>query len=338
MKINKVLIIQTASIGDVILATPLVEKIRALYPEAQIDFMLKKGIENLFKDHPHISKLIIWDKSHKKYTHLLDIINHNRDQKYDLIINLQRFLSSGITTILSRAKKTTGFNKNPMSLFFSNCVRHKIGDNANKLHEIDRNLSLIEKWTDHSKYPVKLYPGQADFAFTSQYKTHKYICIAPASLWHTKEFPVIKWVEFINEISDEIYIYFLGNQQDRNKCEQIIQQSRHKNSLILTGKLNFLQSAALMKDALMNYVNDSAPMHLASAVNAPTTAIFCSTIPAFGFGPLSTNSAVVEVRESLDCRPCGLHGLKNCPKKHFKCAINIDKQELLSRLNNGRNN
>jgi heptosyltransferase-2 len=75
-----------------------------------------------------------------------------------------------------------------------------------------------------------------------------------------------------------------------------------------------------MKYAEMNYVNDSAPMHLASAVNAPVTAYFCSTIPEFGFGPLSENSTVVQTTEKLPCRPCGLHGKRKCPEGHFKCA------------------
>lgn len=63
-----------------------------------------------------------------------------------------------------------------------------------------------------------------------------------------------------------------------------------------------------MHDAQMNYVNDSAPMHLASAMNAPTAAIFCSTIPEFGFGPLSDDSRVIQIQKPLACRPCGLHG------------------------------
>lgn len=74
----------------------------------------------------------------------------------------------------------------------------------------------------------------------------------------------------------------------------------------------------------MNYVNDSAPMHLCSAVNAPVTAIYCSTIPEFGFGPLSDNSHILQTKEKLSCRPCGLHGFKSCPEKHFKCAWGIE--------------
>jgi heptosyltransferase-2 len=83
----------------------------------------------------------------------------------------------------------------------------------------------------------------------------------------------------------------------------------------------------------MNYVNDSAPMHLASAMNAPTCAVYCSTVPAFGFGPLSEKSFIVEIDYPLYCRPCGLHGYNACPEKHFKCAYDIEVKRLADILN-----
>jgi heptosyltransferase-2 len=94
----------------------------------------------------------------------------------------------------------------------------------------------------------------------------------------------------------------------------------------MAGELSLLQSAALIKGAQMNYANDSAPLHIASAVDAPVTAVFCSTVTRFGYGPLSSNSRVVETESPLSCRPCGPHGHKKCPKGHFKCAdINVSE-------------
>jgi heptosyltransferase-2 len=84
-----------------------------------------------------------------------------------------------------------------------------------------------------------------------------------------------------------------------------------------------MQSAALMKDARMNYVNDSGPLHICSAMNAPVTAFFCSTTPDFGFGPLSDQSTTIESKMALACKPCGLHGYKSCPKGHFDCGNSI---------------
>jgi heptosyltransferase-2 len=84
-----------------------------------------------------------------------------------------------------------------------------------------------------------------------------------------------------------------------------------------------MQSAALMKSARMNYVNDSGPLHICSAMNAPVTAFFCSTTPAFGFGPISDQSIIIESKLNLACKPCGLHGYKSCPKGHFDCGNSI---------------
>ena len=127
-------------------------------------------------------------------------------------------------------------------------------------------------------------------------------------------------------------IFLLGGKEDVDLCKKIKEKSINNKVEILAGKLNFLSSVALMKNAVMNYTNDSAPLHFASAVDAPVTAIFCSTIPAFGFYPLSTKSFIVETKEILTCRPCSLHGLKACPLGHFKCACTIETSQLLSTL------
>jgi heptosyltransferase-2 len=59
-------------------------------------------------------------------------------------------------------------------------------------------------------------------------------------------------------------------------------------------------------------------------MNAPVTAFFCSTIPDFGFGPLSDDATILQTKENLSCRPCGLHGHKECPEGHFKCGFGIE--------------
>jgi heptosyltransferase-2 len=331
---NKILVIQTASLGDVILSTPLLEKLNFLYPDAAVDFLLKKGNEGLFTSHPYIHNLLIWNKSKDKYKQLIHLLKIIRNEKYDLIVNLQRFSTTGFLTAFSNAKTTIGFNKNPFSFLFTKSVKHKIGKKYNGIHEVERNMELLNDLPCNQKFKVKLYPSKKDFACVSQYKTIRYICIAPSSLWKTKQFPSDRWIEFLKDIDNDLRIYFLGSKNDILLCNEIILHSGYKNSLNLAGKLTLLESAALMKDALMNYVNDSSPLHLASSTNARVTAIFCSTIPEFGFGPLSDDKMVIEVNEKLDCRPCGLHGFKNCPKEHFKCAYNIDINQLKLRLNN----
>lgn len=328
-KLEKVLIIQTAFIGDVILATAVIEKIHQYYPETKIDFLLRKGNEALFADHPFINKVMVWDKKSSKYSNLIKIGQAIRKQRYDLLVNLQRFASTGLLTALSNATFKAGFNKNPFSFFFDEKISHEIG---NGQHEVERNLLLISKITDNHFIRPKLYPSKEDYKVVNQYKGTSYICIAPTSVWFTKQFPEEKWIEFINKTTFKGAIYLLGAPSDHAACEAIKAASRHPHVINLAGKLSLLASAALMKDAVLNYVNDSAPLHLASAVNAKTCAVFCSTVPAFGFYPLADFAEIVEILTPLSCRPCGLHGYKACPLGHFKCAHEISVHQLLTVL------
>ncbi len=321
----KFLIIQTAFIGDVILATPLIEKLHHFYPDSQIDFLLRKGNENLLRNHPYVDNIIIWNKKQHKIKNLFRVIKRIRQKKYDYVMNLQRFTSTGIITTFSGAKLKAGFNKNPFSFTFARSINHEIG---NGKHEVERNLQLIEEITDSSFYKPRLYPTNEDFEIVSQYKMHPYICIAPTSVWFTKQFPADKWIDLLKIIGTGYKVFLMGGPDDKEACNKIIEQSGLNNIINLAGELSFLQTSALMKNAAMNYVNDSAPMHMASAMNAKTTAVFCSTVPKFGFGPLAKDSKIVETEENLDCRPCGLHGFKACPRGHFKCALTIKTEQL----------
>jgi len=314
-----------------VLATPLVEKLKLFYPNATIDFLVRKGNESLLENHPLLRNVIVFDKKNGKYKNLVSLIRTIRQHKYDYVINAQRFFASGLMTVMSGAKQTIGFDKNPLSAFFSKKVPHHISANAIGDHEVKRNLSLIAHLTDDALIRPKLYPSKADF---EKVKTSgPYICIAPASVWFTKQYPKERWIDFINVVPKDYTIYLMGAKSDIPLCDEIhsLLTTHYSQIINLAGQLSFLESAALMKNASMNYVNDSAPLHFASAVNAPVTAVFCSTVPAFGFGPLSDQSFIVETKMELTCRPCGLHGKKECPLGHFHCSI-IESNDLLATL------
>ncbi len=334
---NKILIIQTAFIGDVVLATSVVEQLHSWYPEAQIDFLLRKGNEALLKEHPFIGEVYVWDKKNGKYKDLLRILSMIRKQRYNVVVNIQRFAATGFVTAFSKADITIGFNKNPFSRFFTHRVPHIVQQDGATLHEVERNLALIRPLapagTVLSKpFPPRLYPSLKDTKKTADYQAGEYITVSPASIWFTKTYPAEKWAELIRRLPPDYKVYMLGGPADHTLARKVIAESGREDIENFCGQLSFLQSAALMQKAVMNYVNDSAPMHFASAVNAPVTAVYCSTTPAFGFGPLSDRSFVVETHEQLSCKPCGLHGHAKCPQGHFKCAYTIAESDLLAVL------
>jgi heptosyltransferase-2 len=329
--LQKFLIIQTAFIGDVVLATVLIEKLHDSFPEAEIDFLLRKGNEQLLTGHPFLHEILIWDKKQNKQKNLLRTLKLIRRNRYDKVINVQRFFATGVLTAFSGAKETIGFDKNPLSFFFTKKIKHQVGGDQ-FIHETIRNLALIMEFTNDVKYKPKLYPTASDFNFVDVWTRSKFITVSPASVWFTKQFPASQWILFIKNIPADIAIYLLGGPGDVALCESIRESCHRQDLKVLAGSLSFLQSAALMSRARMNYVNDSAPMHFASAMNAPVTAIYCSTVPEFGFGPLSDIRHIVEIDHPLYCRPCGLHGYAACPEGHFKCALEIKQEQLIRTL------
>jgi heptosyltransferase-2 len=329
---KKFLVIQTAFIGDVVLATGIIEKLHRFYPDAEIDFLVRKGNESLFLNHPFLHRLLVWDKKKNKYRNLLWILKEVRSNSYDVVINVQRFASTGFITVFSGARATIGFDKNPWSVFFRKKIKHRVTKGENIVHEIERNNDLIGDLTDGAPERPQLYPSSQDYQKVKQYKHQPYICIAPTSVWFTKQYPKEKWIDFINLLPQHFQIYLIGAKDDIALCEEVKTSSQHSSVTNLAGELSFLESAALQQNAVMNYVNDSAPMHFASAVNAPVTAVYCSTVLEFGYGPLSDKSFVVQTTVPLDCKPCGIHGYMACPLGHFKCAYTIKNEQLLKSI------
>jgi heptosyltransferase-2 len=317
------LIIQTAFIGDVILATALVEQLKASFPNAEIDFLLKKGLGKILRNNPNLRNIIEFDKS-RKVRSLFKTIKTIRKNKYDCVINVHRHGSSGILTTFSGASVKIGFDKNPFATFYTQKIQHLMGTN-DPHHEIERNYMLVKGLVKGAKMiNPRLYPNQEDFQIVQC--DSPFVTLSPASVWYTKMWPKSKWVELARKFPENVVVYLLGGPNDRKLCNEIKESVGTPNILVRAGDYDIIRSAALMRNAMMNYANDSAPIHICTAINAPVTAIFCSTSPIFGYGPESDESHIMEYDGPLPCRPCGNHGKKTCPEGHFKCAqIEVDQ-------------
>ena len=219
---KKILLIQTAFIGDVILSTPLIANLHKQFPNIQIDYLVKKGNEELLSGHPNVNRVFIFDKGNK-WVSLRENIRLIRQEKYDTIINLHRYASSGLICALSGAKQKIGFKKNPFSFLYSKSYKHSIGNGE---HEVDRNLSLIASFCDINIRKPSLYPSSEDYTFVSKFQDTAYYCLAPASIWFTKQAPISTWLKLIEKLSDSDHaIFLMGGPNDTALCAQIISES-----------------------------------------------------------------------------------------------------------------
>ncbi len=315
------LVIQTAFLGDVILATAVLEALHMAYPDARLDVVVKKGCAALFKDHPYVEKVFTLDKEHK-LSNLPKLISQIRAHTYSRLINIHRHGSSGIISAGAKAKEKVGFKVHPFSMVYTKRIAHQLPQLEYE-HEVERNYRLIEDLPGVVFANPKLYPFTAPIMLNELERP--YITISPGSVWKTKRLASQKWVELIHAIPEEVTVYLLGSKAEKEMCDDIVEAVSRAQVHNKAGEWNLLDSAQIMQEALLNYVLDSAPLHLCSAMNAPVVAVFVSTSTIFGYGPLSEEQTVVQTPHLLDCRPCGDHGRASCPKLHFRCGdVSID--------------
>ena len=124
-------------------------------------------------------------------------------------------------------------------------------------------------------------------------------------------------------------VVLIGGASDRVLCDEIARRTTNA-PLIAAGRLTLRESAALLAQCDLLLSNDSAPVHIAAAVGTPVIALFGPTTPSLGFAPYGPGHTVLEV--PLDCRPCGKHGGKRCPKRHFRCMRNLAPEQVFHRI------
>ncbi len=312
---KKILVIQTAFLGDAILTTPLLRELKNLFPKSGIDVLCIPQTKAIFETNPNVDNVILFDKRKflRKVVSIPLIISRIRKEKYDLAISIQSSMTSSAFMTLGGIKNRLGFSRQK---FLTIPVPHTKG-----LHKIQKILRLLEPFTDYKKLSMQteiLYTdSELEKVRNLLHKKNKKknIGIAPGSIWFTKRWPKEYFQELIVYLEEaEVEICLIGGKDDVKLCEEIKSNSKAMN---FAGKFNIRESAALISQMDLMLTNDSAPLHLANAVQTDVFAIFGPTVKRLGFYPYRENDKIIEV--DIDCRPCGTHGGNKCPLKHHNC-------------------
>lgn len=334
----KILIVQTAFIGDVVLALPLAQVLREKLPDSKIDFVTIPRAAGLTANHPAINNVIIYDKrgKDKGIIGLLRLAKQLKTQSYDVAIVPHRSIRSALLVYLAGCIKRIGFNRSAGKFLFTDVVRYPAS-----MHEVQRNITLLRPMAilQQSKESPTVYPTDEDRKIVDKLlfdeellDTKKLIAVAPGAVWNTKRWTEDGYIELIKKLVNGGYLVaMVGGTEDGPLCDKIIKAVGLGRVFNSAGKLSLLQSAELIKRCRVLVSNDSAPVHLAAAVNTPVVAIFGATVPAFGFGPYSEGSAVVQIND-LKCRPCAIHGGNKCPIKTFDCMKRITHEMVFDKV------
>jgi heptosyltransferase-2 len=246
-----------------------------------------------------------------------------RRSGYDMAFSVQSSLTSSLLMRLGDIPERVGFARQKLLTI---PVTHEKG-----LPVRERYLSLVKPVTkeriDDSR--TEIFWGRdeerAARRLTGSYRKQfdHIIAVAPGSVWKTKQWPKEYYTTLLQRIEIEAKgakVLLVGGKEDMRLCEEILYGAR-SSATNLAGSLSVLETCAVVEKIDLMIANDSAPLHIANAVGTDVIAIFGPTVGRFGCFPFGKNDVVLEV--DLDCRPCGKHGGRRCPRKHFRCMMDI---------------
>jgi heptosyltransferase-2 len=150
--------------------------------------------------------------------------------------------------------------------------------------------------------------------------------VCPGSIWRTKRWPAPKYGELVRRLEAHGWRCVLLGSPDERTVTAEVRAAAGGLGLDLAGATDLGVLAAVLARMSVVVTNDSAPMHVASALDVPQVAIFCATVPGQGYGPLGARALVVE--KDLACRPCGRHGGHRCPRGTDDCMDLIEVGEV----------
>ncbi len=325
------LVIQTAFLGDVVLTTPLLAALAARH--GPVDVLVTPAAAPLLEALPAVHEVLVYDKRGRDrgLGALLRLGRTLRRRRYARVVLPHRSVRSAALGLLSGAPHRIGFAGAPGTWGYTGRVTR-----AATGHEVERLLALAG---DVPASPVAVGLTAAHRAEAATWLDARgvpdgFVALAPGSVWATKRWP--GYAELAARLDRGVVV--LGGRDDREAAERIAAAAPERVA-VAAGALSLPGSAALLERAAVLVTNDSAPLHLATAVGTPVVAIFGPTAPAFGFGPRGAGDEVVE-HPGLACRPCSRHGPMRCPLGHHRCMQEVDVARVLAavqRVIEGRN-
>ena len=315
-----VLIIHTAFIGDIVLSTALISKVKEKYPDSDIYYLTTPLGKEILKNNPKIKEIIVYDKrgKDKGFGAFISFVRKIRKLKIDVCLTPHRYLRSSILSLLSGASIRVGYDIASLSFVYNKKIKYD-----KTKHEVEKLLSFVDD--SPKRFELEMYPSEKDkikidTILKNFFQNKKIILIAPGSKWFTKRWPEEYFKTLIQNLvkKDDLLIVITGGKEEKE-----IVLNLDSKVLDLRGEISLLELAELTKRAILVVSNDSAPIHITSAFpDTRIVGIFGPTVKEFGFFPWSKNSKVFEIK-GLYCRPCSIHGGNSCPEKHFRCMREI---------------
>ena len=285
-KVKKILLMTLSNLGDIVLTTPVLEKLCDEFPESSIDVVTSPTGMEFFKAHPALRNVIVYKKGWSLSERMKHFLRLKRE-KYDLVVDLKNTFVPYL-----------------LGVRFWAPIFNAPGDKNHKRQEhLAKLYSLGVDAFSNNRFFVPISEGDKRAADEIlALKNNKTVVINPGAKSHLKRWGASKFAALTDKLANELgcRVLVCGNEDDREVVEEVmslVESEAHD----LCCKTSVGVLSEIMRRAALVVTNDSAPLHLASAVNTPTVAIFGPS-NELKYGPLADNNKVV--KPDVSCRPC----------------------------------
>lgn len=325
--IEKILVIRFSSIGDILLASPLLRILRAKFPNAEIDFLVKKRFADLVRYNPNITQVLEFDEKRG----LRDLRIHKEKIKnlhYDLLVDIHKNFRSAYVRYGAGARYVAKYSK--MRLPRLVLIITKLNMYPRLMPVYKRYLLSVADFgmQDDNQgleifFPDEYHAIAHKKLLENGFQNKKLkIGLAPGAGYFTKRWLPDYYAELADKLAEDFdaEILLFGDRNDLCITRNITHQM-NTPAIDMAGKLSILETAAALDKCDALVCNDTGLMHIGCALKKNVVAVFGPTTEELGFFPVGENTQVVQT--NISCRPCSHVGSKHCPRGHFKCMKEI---------------
>ncbi|MGQ9688162.1 MAG: putative lipopolysaccharide heptosyltransferase III [Desulfobaccales bacterium] len=335
---NNILVIKLKQPGDVLVSTPVLAALKEAWPKARVTYLVSRGAEEMVAGHPLLDDLLIDGRRQETWSRACRLVQTLWGANYDLVLELSGGDRGAFYTLATRARERLGFERPGQPLWQRQGVFTRLLPRPPvRMHLVEQNLEAVRALGIEPRHPRLqfFWDDETEARVLNrltalELKPRGFVVMHPGAGWRFKCWTPTGYARVIDYLEEEkglpVVLTASRAALEQELLEEILALCRRK-PINLAGQLTLKELGALIAKARLFFGPDSAPMHLAAAVNTPAVALFGPS-GAYNWGPWGDGHLVIQ--KDLECVPCGQDGCKGT--KVSRCLVELSPEEVLAQV------
>ena len=351
---QRILIVRTDRIGDVILTLPMIKVLKRQFPSVKISMLIRQYTAEIVKHHSHVDEMVFYDRHHQPvpFFHLLALL---RSKKYDVVFHTHPRFRVALLTWLAGIPIRVGTGYRWYSFLFNKKIYQHRKDA--RYHELEYNLNLLEAidcpvvGTDVtpaiSVRPADAERVQQELIGLGVPADQRVVILHPGSGGSARDWSAEKFGELGGRLAglDNTKVVVTGGKEEHDLVSRVC--DKIGNSVTpLVDVFNLSEFAALAQRASLFIANSTGMIHVAAAVGTPVIGLYSQITPlsAARWGPYTKNKTIFSpVSMPVDCQKCDGRTLCECMEsipvdEVFQAAVRMLADHSAAEIKGSRKN